>query len=222
MIKRWRGGYVDAMRKTLMVLFAVLSLAGAAACGNDADNADNEDESSESGAGEQLTKEEFLERGDAICGELDVALGLVEFPKDQNDFARYLKEVRGPAEAAREDLELLVPPDDGEDVHQALLDQFTSGLESLDGAITAAEAGDTVTAGDLLAEADRDGDEVDTQLQAYGFKECGVDDVDEEGGSGDDEPLPEGSDPQPNDPQRDDEPLPEEQDPEPNDPEPNG
>jgi len=210
------------MRKTLMVLFAVLSLAGASACGSDAGTADNDDDSSESASGEQLTKEEFLERGDAICGELDVALGLVESPTDQTDFARYLKEVRGPAEAAREDLELLVPPDDGEDVHQALLDQFTSGLESLDGAITAAEAGDTVTAGDLLAEADRDGDAVDTQLQAYGFKECGVDDVDEEGGSGDDEPLPEGSDPQPNDPQRDDEPLPEEQDPEPNDPEPNG
>lgn len=229
-------GYVGRMRRKLTVLFALLTLATAGACGDDAGTVDSGDQDDSSEAGEQLTQEEFIERGDAVCGELDVALGLIESPADETDFARYLKDIRGPAEAARESWELLVPPADGEEVHQAVLGQLTSGLEAVNGAITAAESGDTVTAEDLLAEADRAGDLVDAKTQAYGFQECGKDDADEGagaegGGSGGDEssgessdmePLPEQPDPEPNDPPRDDEPLPEEPDPEPVDPEPNG
>lgn len=208
------------MPKKLTALFAVLLLVATGGCGDDADNAGTVEDKDTSG--EQLTKEEFLERGDAICGELEVALTLIESPESQEDFARYLTEVRGPAEAARESWELLEPPDDGREVHEALLGSLTNGLESLNGAITAAESGDTVTAEDLLAEADRAGDQVDEQAQAYGFEECGKDDADEEGGqdsggSSDDEPLAEEPDPEPVDPPRDDEPLPEESDPAPED-----
>lgn len=212
-----------------MILFAVVSLAAAGACG-DEDTSDARDDTSES----RLTKAEFIERGDAICGELSVATGTVETPADETDFARYLTEVRGHAEAARESWELLEPPADGDEIHQSILDQLSNAIETVNGAITAAESGDTVTAGDLLREADEAGDAVDAEAQAYGFKECGKDAADEEnggedgqGGDGsgetqDDEPLPEEPDPQPVDPPRDDEPLPEEPDPEPNDQQPQG
>ncbi|HUR49051.1 MAG TPA: hypothetical protein VMY88_05915 [Acidimicrobiales bacterium] len=204
------------MRRKLTTLVALLLLVVAGACGKDGGTAGTVEDKDTAVDGEQLTRAEFLERGDAICGELEVAVSLVESPQSQEDFAHYLTEIRGPVEAARESWELLVPPDDGQDVHQALLDSLTEGLEALNGAITAAESGDTVTAEDLLSEADRAGDEVDAQAQAYGFEECGKDDADEEsGGAADDQPLPEEEDPQPNDPPRDDEPLPEEQDPAP-------
>ena len=194
------------MRRTLTILFALLSLAAAGACGDDADTTDGD-----SAAGDQLTKAEFIEQGDAICAELSVATGELEPPADETDFARFLTEVRGEAEAARESWELLEPPADGEDVHQALLDQLTSAIETVDGAIAAAESGDTVTAGDLLSEADEAGDAVDAEAQAYGFQQCGKDeaaeDGSEQGGSGgteeapEDQPLEEEPDPAPIDEQ---------------------
>lgn len=168
------------MHRSLTILFAVLSLAAASACGG-GDTDANGDDSSASGGG-QLTKAEFIERGDAICSELSVSTGSVETPSDETDFARYLTEVRGHAEASRESWELLEPPTDGEDVHQAVLDQLTTAIESVDGAIAAAESGDTVTAGDLLQQADEAGDAVDAEAQAYGFQECGKDNAEEEGG----------------------------------------
>ena len=199
------------MRKYLTILFAVLSLAAAGACGDDADTDAGGDGSGESAAGDQLTKEEFIEEGDAICSELTVTTGNVETPADETDFARYLTDVRGHAESAREQWELLEPPSDGEEIHQAVLDQLDSALEAVNGAITAAESGDTVTAGDLLRQADESGDAVDAQAQAYGFQECGKDNAEEEGGGGDgqtgggeqpgDEPLQEEPDPAPVDEQ---------------------
>ena len=209
------------MLRKLTVLFALLSLAVAGACGDEPDN----NNSNDSASGEQLSKAEFIEQGDAICGEFEAAASQIETPTDEADLARYLKDVRAPAEAARESWELLQPPEDGEQVHQALLDQLTTGLDALNGAISAAEAGDTVTAEDLLSEADRAGDPVDAQVEAYGFQKCGKDEADqgegpeggESGGDGtaDMQPLPEEDDPEPNDPPRDDEPLPEEPDPAP-------
>lgn len=199
------------MRRTLTILFALLSLAAAGACGDDASPGDDSGES----AGGQLTKEEFIEQGDAICGELGVATGNVETPADETDFARYLTEIRGEAEAAREEWELLEPPDDGEEIHQAMLDQLSRAIEAVNGAITAAEAGDTVTAGDLLQQADAEGDAIDAEAQAYGFQECGKANTAEEGGeegggepTGGSEEMPEG------------EPLPEETDPAPVDEQP--
>lgn len=170
------------MRRTLTVLFAILSLAAAGACGDDAGTNDAGGDDSSESAGDQLTKEEFIEEGDAICSELSVATGNVETPADETDFARYLTEVRGHAESAREQWELLEPPSDGEEVHEAVLNQLDSALEAVNGAITAAESGDTVTAGDLLREADEAGDAVDAEAQAYGFQECGKDNAAEEGG----------------------------------------
>ena len=189
-----------------MILFASLSLVAAGACGDNADNAG--DDSSES-AGGQLTEEEFIEEGDKICRDLGTATGEVEPPAEEADFARYLTEVRGEAEAARETWELLEPPDDGEEIHQSMLDQLSKAIETVNGAITAAEAGDTVTAGDLLREADDAGDALDSELQAYGFEQCGrantAEEGGEEGGSSEeapqDEPLPEESDPAPVDEQ---------------------
>lgn len=159
------------MPRKLIALLGVLLLAAAGACGDDADRASDDDTS-----GDQLTKEEFIETGDAICADLRVSVSLVEFPESPEEFAEFLKGVRGPVEAARESWELLEPPANGEDVHEATLDALTDRLEALNGAITAAESGDTVTAEDLRAESDRAGAEADAEAQAYGFTECGSSD----------------------------------------------
>ena len=164
-------GYVGPMPRQLTRWLTLVLLAATGACGGGTDGADTVDNAETSS--DQLTKDEFIEKGDAICGELEVGTSLVEFPQSQEEFAAYLTGIRGPTEAARESWELLEPPSEGEQVHQAMLDALTERLEALNGGITAAESGDTVTAEDLRAEADRAGAEADAPAQAYGFTECG-------------------------------------------------
>ena len=149
------------MRKKLAILMALLSLSTfLAACGDDE---------------ETLSKEEFIEQGDAICAELSSATGDVEDPEDEEDLARYLKELLGHAETAREDFAELAPPEDGEEVHQELLDALDSTMSTVEGAIAAAEDGDTVTVEDLLSQAEEEGAAADAAAQEYGFEECGTD-----------------------------------------------
>ena len=177
------------MRQKSIALFALFALALVGACGGEGGDAANDaaaNDSADSGGAAVLTKDEFIERGDAVCAELEVASGQVEVAESQEDFGRYLKELREPAQMAREDWNDLNPPADGEGLHQSMSEQFDTVIKSLDGAATAAESGDTVTAEDLRAQAEQGANAMDPELQAYGFQECGKT-----------EPLPEEPDPAP-------------------------
>ena len=144
--------------RTLLAVLALTTLA--AACGGDG------------GTGE-LTQAEFVTEGDAVCAELEEAAEAIEQPADESDFARYLRALRAPGEDAHAAFEDLDPPDGGDAVHQALLGSLEAMLEGLEGAATAAEGGDTVTAEDLLTEAAADGEAADAEARAYGFEVCG-------------------------------------------------
>src|SRR5687768_13071829 len=96
------------MRTKLAVVLALLSLATfLAACGDDE---------------ETLSKEEFIEQGDAICAGLTESTQAVDAPETEDDLADYLTELLGQAEEARDEFAALSPPEDGEEVHQELLD----------------------------------------------------------------------------------------------------
>src|SRR5687767_9095387 len=99
------------MRRCLAVLLASLSLLALVGCGSDDDGGDDAsteaedsgdaEESVDGGEGEALSKEEFIERGDAICAELSVASELVEQPQDESGFAAFLNEQLELARVAR-------------------------------------------------------------------------------------------------------------------------
>ena len=167
------------MRKHLVALFALLSLLAFAACGGDAadnDAASTDDEVSESASGETLTKEEFIEEGDTICGALSAAGETVQPPDSPEGMPVYLTELVGQAEEAHKQFGDLSPPEDGEEVHQAILDALSTSIATVKGAITAYENGDGVTGGDLLVQATEEGNAADEEAQAYGFTECGSED----------------------------------------------
>ncbi|HUR49052.1 MAG TPA: hypothetical protein VMY88_05920 [Acidimicrobiales bacterium] len=166
------------MRKKLIALFALLSLFAIGACGDNADDTDaaSTDDTSEAASGDTLTKEEFIEQGDTICAALEAAGETVEDPQSPEDYPVVLTEHVGQAEEAHKQFAELKPPADGEDVHQALLDALGTSIETVKGAITAFEGGDTVTGEDLLSQASEEGNAADEEARAYGFTECGSED----------------------------------------------
>lgn len=169
------------MRRKLTVLFALLSLFAIGACGDDGgdgDAASTDDDTTEAASGDTLTKEEFIEEGDTICGALDAASETVQPPDSPEGMPVYLTELVGQAEEAHKQFGELSPPEDGEEVHQALLDALSTSIETVKGAITAYESGDSVTGGDLLNQATEEGNAADAEAQAYGFTECGSEDDD--------------------------------------------
>lgn len=144
--------------RTLLAVVALTTLV--VACGGDGGTA-------------ELSSAAFVREGDAVCADLEEAADAIEEPADESDFARYLRALLAAGADAHAAFEDLDPPADGDEVHRALLGSLDAMLEGLDGAATAAEGGDTVTAEDLLSQAAADGEAADEQARAYGFEVCG-------------------------------------------------
>lgn len=165
------------MRRLLAAPIALLALTTfVTACGDDDEN-DTGASSSEvvDGTDDEsaLSKDEFIAQGDAICSDLRDAAGEIEAPSGPEDFGRALHEAADLGKDARDDFAALQPPSDGEAVHQALLDALDANLEALEGAATAADDGDTVSAEDLAAQGREAGNAADADAREYGFEECG-------------------------------------------------
>lgn len=168
------------MRRPLsLLLILLLGTVGLTSCGDDDDSSStgsgsgSEESADGEGGGGTLTKEEFIERGDAICAELGDATGEVPEPESEAEFGDYIREIVAIAEDIRDDFSALEPPEDGESVHQALLAALDDTIEQANGAAEAADSGDTVGAGDLIAAAGEAANAADAEAQEYGFVECG-------------------------------------------------
>lgn len=170
--------YVALMRRPLAALVAVLALSTLVACGDD--DSDSEDATAEEPAGgDALSKDELIEQGDAVCADLEAATAAIALPDGVEDYDDYISEVIAAGESAYDDFAALAPPEDGEAVHQALLTSLGDAIEAAEGAVAALQSEDTVTAEDLMAEADRLGDAADEEARAYGFQQCGAEDAED-------------------------------------------
>ena len=170
------------MRRSLAVM-ATSALLLVSACGG----GDEETGAPAEAGGDRLSKADFLEQGDAICAGLEADGSQLAPPADEQDYARFITEAVELAQGTRDEFAALSPPEDGEQVKKELLDALDASIESAEGAATAAEGGDTVTAEDLLSQASEQGDAADGPAQDYGFQECGTSSDDEE------EPAAEGA-----------------------------
>lgn len=147
------------MTKFIAAAIALLCLVPLAACGDD-----------DSGA---LSKAEFIEQGDAVCGGLTKSTGAIAEPTSNEEVSAYLTDTIALAKEARADMAALTPPADGEDIHQALLDAIDGAIAAAEEAVAAADEGDFEKMTALLDDASTAGDEADADADAYGFKECG-------------------------------------------------
>lgn len=149
--------------RRLAVLVSLVSLVGLVACGS-------EDGGS---GGDALTKPEFIAQGDAVCAQLAADSRAITPPQDEAGFSAYFVELRAVTEAARADLAALNPPEDGVPVQTALVDAIDTFITTAEGAAEAAEAGDTVTAGDLAQQATEEAQAAAEVASGYGFQDCG-------------------------------------------------
>ena len=161
------------MRKVIAA-FAASALLVLGACGGDDAEVDTAEEETSEPAGDRLTKAEFIEQGDVICGELEAASSETEAPEDETDFGRFLAELAGNGEKASRQFSELSPPEDGEEVQAELMTALDKAVETLKGAAEVAQSGDTVSAEDLARQAGEEGRAANAAAQEYGFQVCGA------------------------------------------------
>lgn len=145
------------MIRTRACLVLTAALLSTSACGGD----------------DGLSKEEFISQGDAICSQLEKDTDAIPEPTEEAAFAPFITQVIDLVKGARTDFAALDAPEDGEQVKQQLLDSIDTSIATAEGAATAAEQGDIVTAGDLLTQAAEEGAVSDQAARDYGFKTCG-------------------------------------------------
>lgn len=125
------------------------------------------------GGDDALSEDELIEQGDAICQEFEDRGSELEAPTSIEEVPAYIDEAIAIATSTRDDLDELAPPDDGEDVHAALVDALDRGIAGLEKAKAAAE--DRMDQGviDGLTEAGEAVEAAGEQAREYGFEVCG-------------------------------------------------
>lgn len=148
--------------KGLAAVASLLVAALAAGCGGGSDDA--------------LTKAELIAAGDRICRAIVEESAAITPPASPDDVGRFLDEVVRIAEEARDDFADLDPPDDAEELHEAMVTALEDGIEGAEEAATAADEGDMATATERLEAAQEAGASADADAKAYGFLVCGSED----------------------------------------------
>lgn len=159
------------MRLSLATTATALVLLSVAACGGDTTSTTPETDTEV--AVTTLSKADFITQGDAICAQLVADTVAVTPPADEADFGRFVGDVLALATATSTSFSALAAPEDGQALQTELVSALDTATATAEGAITAAEAGDSVTAGDLLAQSSVEGKVADEAARDYGFTECG-------------------------------------------------
>ena len=125
------------------------------------------------------SKEDFIADGDRICLDLRRDTDAVEQPAPTapiQELSAYLEELTRIAERALEDFEALEAPEDDQALKDRMTETLQAQIDQVEEASAAAEGGDAEAAGEALRRSEETGDEIDAELQRYGFEECGRED----------------------------------------------
>lgn len=139
------------------------------------------------GGSSGLSKDEFIEQGDALCQRFQDETDEVAEPETEEELVEYLDEVIGIAQSTQEDFEALDPPEGGESVHEALVDSLEKSIAKVREARDAFEDDDQEAFEAAFEEAVELGEASDEEAKAYGFEVCGSESEDEEDSGSEDE-----------------------------------
>lgn len=150
------------MHRLTVTIAALLLLLAPVGCGDDGPS-----------------KEDFIAEGDRVCLDLRRDTDAVEEPLPTapiQELSAYLDEVTPLAEQALEDFRALEAPSDDEEIKDRMTEALQTQIDHVEEASAAAQGGDAQAAGEALRQSEESGDEIDAELQRYGFQECGRDD----------------------------------------------
>lgn len=126
--------------------------------------------------GDELSKEGFIEQGDAVCLGFAEQVNDLPEPSTPEEAAEFLQKAAEIADAAYAELQALAPPEDGEPVHAALLSSLSESTAKVREAQGAAERNDPGALEAAMAEAVNIGKRADSEAKGYGFAVCGSED----------------------------------------------
>lgn len=158
--------------KTILALFAVLAALVIAGCGGGGG-----DETTESTATteepQQLSKAELIEQGDAICAEVNAAVGALSSETSEEAVPAQIEKTSNLYVGMVERLLELGTPQ-GDNGEYAKVSEAAEELAKVEGeAKLAAEREDTAALGEAATAAAPALEEFETQAETYGFEKCG-------------------------------------------------
>lgn len=120
-----------------------------------------------------LSREEFVTQAGAVCAQLAADNAAIRPPASPDDLTRVLGELVAPSQRARDALAALVPPVDGLEVRDALVEGLDLSLASIRSAQELAAAGDVDRADERIVQASREVELAAPLADAYGLAACG-------------------------------------------------
>jgi hypothetical protein len=158
-------------RKTIALALALLLAAALiAGCGGGGGTTESTTTTSEPVA---LTKAELISQGDAICGEVNAAVGALGAQTSEAAVPKQIEQTSNLYIGMIERIQKLGTPE-GDDGSYAKVMEAAEELAKVEGEVKlAAEREDTAALGEAASEAAPALEEFESQASAYGFEECG-------------------------------------------------
>jgi hypothetical protein len=124
------------------------------------------------------SQEDFVADGDDVCLDLRRDLDAIRLPAPTagpEEVQAYLDEVRPVVERGKEDWSNVEASEeeDGEQLKEDVIATLDDQLAKLDDVEAAVEANDPAATQAAVQQLEERGDDVDADLQRYGFEECG-------------------------------------------------
>ena len=156
--------------KTILVLSAVLAALVVAGCGGG--GGDTTESTATTEEPKQLTKDELIAQGDAICAEVNAAVGALSSETSVEAVPEQIEKTSNLYTGMVERLLALGTPQ-GDTGEYAKVSEAAEELAKVEGeAKLAAEREDTAALGEAATEAAPALEEFETQAEAYGFEKC--------------------------------------------------
>lgn len=170
--------------KTILLLLAVLTALFVAGCGGGGSDT-TESTAATTEEPQTLTKEELIKQGDAICGEVNAAVGALSGETSEAAVPEQIEKTSNLYIGMVERLKELGTPE-GDSGEYAKFWESAEELAKVEGEVKlAAEREDTAALGEAAGEAAPALEEFESQAGIYGFEDCskGPSEVTPSGGS---------------------------------------
>lgn len=158
--------------KTILVLIAVLAALVVAGCGGGG-GGETIESTATTEEPQQLSKAELIEQGDAICAEVNAAVGALSSETSEEAVPEQIEKTSNLYVGMVERLLELGTPQ-GDSGEYAKVSEAAEELAKVEGeAKLAAEREDTAALGEAATAAAPALEEFETQAETYGFEKCG-------------------------------------------------
>jgi hypothetical protein len=158
--------------KTIPLLLAALVALAIAGCGGGGDETTDTTAAITTEEPQKLTKADLIEQGDAICAEVNAAVGALGSETEEAAVPETIEKTSNLYLGMVERLQELGTPE-GDDGSYAKFMEATEELAKVEGEVKlAVEREDTEALGEAATEAAPALEEFETQADAYGFEDC--------------------------------------------------